>query len=437
MPNHLIAKTQMSSILSYLALFIIADQLLLPVPRLFGHSLFKPSYWLLFAWPFFLIVFKNKFFNTMGWGSRFFKMTGPVMGILIFGLLGQLALSTMGSINDPNEAVRASMFYLLMILSFGFGQIIPNFRYRWLLWLLYAIIALIILLTFAIERFPILVQLYYYTPENIDRMIEGFSFRVRGLGNPNSTMLLVNIMFLFLVVSIRKGYLERLKLIHIVLMPILNIGLCIIMGSRNQLIVSIVLIIFFLSTRNKQIIKKIIMISVYLVTAIIVVNYLVMVLIYDYPFIEWAYNRILNTNVIDSSNNQSETIYRPLIHWKGFYDRFLESPIIGSGYSTMFKYPFDKLPNFHNDWFRVWATSGAIGGSLFFVWMFRIFKNFGLLLLLPFFLPGLTNSFLRDTPSVIIYCFMLGILIEQKFHTKAQRIIKSQNQLFNKSIRGR
>ena len=109
-------------------------------------------------------------------------------------------------------------------------------------------------------------------------------------------------------------------------------------------------------------------------------------------------------------------------------DRFLASPIIGSGYSTMSKYPFNSLPNYHNDWFRVFASSGLLGGGLFLLWMFRIKANFGYLAILPFFLPGLTNTFLRHTPSVIVYSMMLGILLEQAARSnKVRGIIENKN----------
>jgi O-antigen ligase len=416
--NHYIANRHKTSMLSLLALFIIADQLLLPVPRLFGHSLFKPSYWILSAWPLYLFAFGNKSLLIIGWKKRFFKITGPIILMLAFGLLGQLVLSTIGPISDQGEVIRASLFYTLMILSFGFGQSVPNFNYRWLLWLLYTIIGLVFLLTFAIDKYPLLIRLYYYTPENIDRMLMGASFRIRGLANPNSTMLLVNIMFLFLVVALRSGYLEKLRQVHIILIPILTIVVGVILGSRNQLIASIILIIFLIGTTSQRLIKKIAVISILLFAILLVASYLLEHYRNTYSFIDWTFNRIIETSIFDtSSGNNSETIYRPFIHWENFIDRFLKSPILGSGYSILSKYPFNVLPNYHNDWFRVFASSGLIGGVAFLTWMIRILKEYGYLTILPFFLPGLTNTFLRHTPSVIIYCFMLGVIIEQQYRT--------------------
>lgn len=423
MPKQLVRINHSTSMLSCLALFILADQLLLPVPRLFGISLFKPSYWILLAWPLIVMTFKHRGYVASGGARRFFKMTGPVMGILVCGLLGQLYLSILGDICNPNEVFRATVFYLMMVFAFGFGQLVPNFRCSRLLWLFYAIALLVFFLVFTIDRFPILAQLYYHTPENIEKLSElvRSQGRYRGLGNPNSTMLLVNIVFLFLVVSVRLGYLRRLPKYHIVLASTLNIAVCFILASRNQMVASIILVAFFAATSVKHWTTKIFAVIALFFAVIAFFVFFGNALRSNYTFIDNAYSRFATTVVFDiAGGRQSETIMRPLIHWQDFSDRFIKSPFIGSGYSTLYSYPFDKLPEFHNDWFRVWATSGAIGGLLFFLWMFRIYKNFGLLVLLPFFIPGLTNTFLRNTPAVIVYCFMLGILIEKKFRTEAR-----------------
>ncbi len=371
------------------------------------------------------MTYKHRGYVASGGARRFFKMTGPVMGILVCGLLGQLYLSTLGDICNQNEAFRATVFYLMMVFAFGFGQLVPDFRCSWLLWLFYAIVALVLFLVFTIDRFPILAQLYYHTPDNIEKLSElvRSQGRYRGLSNPNSTMLLVNIVFLFLIVSVRLGYLRRLPKYHIILASTLNIAVCFILASRNQMVASIILVVFFAATSVKQWTTKFFaVISLFFAITLLFI-YFGSALRENYTFIDNAYSRFAATSVFDIvSKPQSVTIMRPLIHWQDFSDRFLESPFIGSGYSTLYSYPFDKLPEFYNDWFRVWATSGAIGGLLFFLWMFRIYKNFGLLVLLPFFLPGLTNTFLRNTPAVIVYCFMLGILIEKKFRTEARMI---------------
>lgn len=434
MPKQLVKINHTTSMLSYLALFILADQLLLPVPRLFGISLFKPSYWILLAWPIFIIMPYKRGYVAGGRSRRFFKIMGPVMGIIVCGLLGQLYLSTLGNICDPNEAFRATIFYLMMIFAFGYGQYVSNFRYRWLLWLFYATAALVFLLIFTVDRFPVLAQLYYHTPENIEKLSELLisQGRYRGLGNPNSTMLLVNIMFLFLVVSVRLGYLSRLQKYHIVLASTLNIAVCFILASRNQMVVSIILVTFFVATMAKRWSKKVCVIAALLFAILAFFVFFGNTPRNDYTFIDNAYSRFATTAVFDiTRERQSETIMRLLIHWRDFSDRFLKSPIIGSGYSTLYSYPFNQPPNFHNDWFRVWATSGAIGGLLFFLWMFRIYKNVGFLVLLPFFLPGLTNTFLRATPAVIVYCLMLGILVEEKFRTEARMTISGSSSSFS------
>ena len=46
----------------------------------------------------------------------------------------------------------------------------------------------------------------HFMTENIERLMLSSTYRVRGLANPNSTMLLINVIFLFLVIALRQGY---------------------------------------------------------------------------------------------------------------------------------------------------------------------------------------------------------------------------------------
>lgn len=402
-----------------LALILVADQMLLPMFHPFGIS-FKPSYLILLALPFIFASAKPKTkYTDVGRRRRFWIMTSPIIGIALLGFLGQLYLMTLGDVLDPGEAIKQITVYVLMVLAFGFGQFVPQFKLRWILWVLYALIVIILLLSVAGEHVPMLAKLWWRSDEVIAKKLAQNVFRPLPFGD--GSMVGANILFLLLVVSVRLGYV-KIRKYHVILSTALILLTCFILGSRNQMVVSIILGSAFVLAGKVNRIRKFCFLVALLIGIITFVALFGDALRARFSFIDYCYGRIEGTNLSDlfdtTTERKSQTILRPLIHWDRFKDRYLVSPLIGSGFSLLNYYPFEYM-HFHNDWFYVWVTSGAIGGGLLFLWMFRIYRALGLLVLLPFFLPGLTNSFLGAISPLIVYCSMLGVLIERKALVKA------------------
>jgi len=108
---------------------------------------------------------------------------------------------------------------------------------------------------------------------------------------------------------------------------------------------------------------------------------------------------------------RTESIARPLLLVETAFDRFIYSPLFGTGFTSAHSYPFDHpTQNLHNDWFRLIVTSGLIGLTM----MLLFIRNFALpisyLTIVPFILPGLVNTFLLNIPAVMFYFFMIGVL---------------------------
>lgn len=413
MPNTYLTKKTSEShdrVLVILGLIVVLDQMLLPMFHPFGIS-FKPSYLILIVAPF---IVRNRPRTTEDTGSRqrFWKMTLPIIGIAVFGFLGQLVSTfTLGILESDVVVVRLATL-LLMILAFRFGQLVPSFQLRWILWALYALICITLVLSIIPERVPVLMHLWWKTDAVIaERILQN---QVRPTPFGDGSMVGTMLLFLFVTVASRLGYL-RIPGYHVVLSISLIVITAFVLVSRNQMIAVIILGAALALSGSSHLVRKI----AFLV--ILAAGLTILFVAYEdaartqFAFVDYAYSRFETADLFDTVNQEkTDSILRPLLRWDMFTDRFLTSPLIGTGFSTGPSYPFMRL-NFHNDWFYVWATSGALGGMLLFVWMFQIYKELGLLVLLPFFLPGLTNSFLLHISGVIVYCFMLGVLIERRY----------------------
>jgi hypothetical protein len=395
----------------FLSLIVVTDQMLLPMFHPFNIS-FKPSYLILLAVPF-IIMFDKKDKDTLDIKKRFWYMTSPVMVIAIMGCLGQLFLTTQGNVIDPEAFPIQIISYILIVLAFYFGQRVSHFKSNYLLFLLYGQIALILLLIFFPEKVPFLTEMWWKTEEaSIDRMIQ-----VQGRAMPfgDGTMVAVGVIFLFITISARLGYLH-MSFIQSILCIVLSLGTTFITASRNQMVAIGILSILLIIKDSKHIMRHLLTLSVILIIFTITVLSIGDSFKDEFKFINYAFTRFENMDLLDVENSGEDTVLRPLARWDRFFNRFRTSPFFGTGFSLLPYEPFHRL-NFHNDWFHIWATSGAIGGIFFFLWMYRIYRTLGLIILMPFFLPGLTNSFILALNSVIFYSFMLGVLMEKGLNT--------------------
>jgi hypothetical protein len=132
-----------------------------------------------------------------------------------------------------------------------------------------------------------------------------------------------------------------------------------------------------------------------------------------------SFNRIASLlEAIDAKSeaqtDRGESIARPLMVFNEAYARFQYSPIIGSGYSSGTRPPFHiETQYFHNDWFWLAVTSGLVGVGIM-IWILRTYCiPLGWITLLPFFVAGLTNTFMLNLPALMFYFFMVGVLREK------------------------
>ena len=351
-----------------------------------------------------------------------------VFGIMLCSIVGEILTGLFFGLNSLAETFKSLTLYILVILSFGLGLSSYKFSPRHLVWVLYIAVMLNLLFIFYKSSLPsFLIDLYYpplvleswidYGITDVNALLE--LARPRGLfPNPNVSAFMVNIISLFIYISIKNRLLTPPKpilSIGIVLLPII---VSVLLASRGEMIVSTILAIV-----NYRVLFKEISVAKKFYSIIVAFFVIFSIGLYSLKHfdengsITTSFDRILtmfevlNQQDTGSYESRNQGASRPLLLFETVRDRFIYSPFFGSGYSGNNAYPFDHPTQYyHNDWFRLLITSGLIGVVLMVIILRKFCFRFGYITLLPFLLPGLVNSFLLNIPAVMFYFYMIGFL---------------------------
>lgn len=408
MSNSRRTKFNILSILFH-PVFIIIDQIIFPMFRLFGFS-FKLSYISLLAYPILYGFLRDK----RDWEKTKIlnSYSIPLVVIIISGIIGQVYLGTFGDQIDSFSAVRQILNYLLMICSLylGMNNLVDKQQYKILVTWLYLYLVLIFLLSIFPVQMGFVSRFIYGREIDYDYVVDTFAVRPTPFGD--GSMVGANILFLIIAVLNKKDFFE-LFIWQKILLSVAVIFISFLLQGRNQILFSfLVAMYFFISQKSST---KTIFLSIFVVIILFILFFsLVHILEQKIPQLAYAAKRIENTEFFDTDkSNRSNSILRPLLTWQRFIDRFRFSPIIGTGFSILDFYPFNRV-NYHNDIFYVFVSSGIIGGIAYLWLTFSIFRKHGFIVILPFFLPGLTNSFLLAIGPIASYFLVIGIIAQNE-----------------------
>lgn len=414
---------------SVFGFILIADQLLLPMFHI-GSFPYKISYILLGFWFLCLIINPGKVIKSSGSRSDFLKFSLLIIVIMVCSLLGEILVFTLFPVTSYAETFKSLITYILIVFSFGLGLSAPHFKYNWLIWVLFTSITLNFIFIFLKSSLPsFIIDIYY--PEMVmkDFLAIGISDvdallelnRPRGLfPNPNGSAFLVNIISLFICISLRRKLIptpSSLVGIGIIMLPII---LTILLASRGELLVAILLGVLNYKAifKRTSLVKRLSLVLATILISASTVLYFVNSL-GDDSTLSASLERI--GTIVELVNNaekdkgtyegRTESIARPLLLVETAFERFIYSPLFGTGYTSAHKYPFDHpTENFHNDWFRLMVTSGLVGLFMMLLFIKRFALPISFLTLVPFILPGLVNTFLLNIPAVMFYFFMIGVI---------------------------
>lgn len=410
-----------------MGLALVADQLLLPMFHVGGVP-YKLSYLLCGLW----LVDRLARRDVDAVRAREFNQFALAMGlILTCALLGELWLASVYPVSDYGQTIRSTLIYMLVVLAFGFGLSASEFRASWLVPILFAALALNFAFIFLKAAMPARIVDIYYSSQSVDQLA-AFGVtdvqsllemaRPRGLfGNSNVSAHMVTIIVLFIHLALRHRLMRLpgpLVGFGIVALPI---ALTILLASRGEFLVACVLgllnyrLIFARSRGGARVALVVLAVLAPVGGAIGLMR------VIDADSLQNSVQRAVSVlDVVSKSSSESADedslsgVSRPLLTLQRMFDRFKFSPIFGSGFSATVGPPFaEGTEFFHNDWFRVIATSGLIG--LFtMLWIIRRFCwPLGWPALIPFVLPALVNTFMLAIPTFMFYFFMTSVLREQ------------------------
>ena len=397
-----------------IGVLFVADEALLPVFHIFGIPI-KISYLLAALW---LIL------HLLRSGLKGTDISGVIVDreakvvirdlwlLIIISFVSEFILGLFTNVNTHTVFVDGITFFMFYIMCFGLGYTCYKMNPKCFLYVFYIYVLINIVLTVFYRFIPS--GIYNFFIASVD-----YGDRARGTGgNPNTTLVQMNVLFMAIILMYKTKRLE-LKGINIWLVMVLPFLMNFVVSSRGEFIQTIILEIVYIGLYLHN--QDNIAVSIAKVIGILLVLlmgylYVTQVLYYQFDEVRVAINRIQAlsnlTALEDSSVKQTSTVARPLIHVEEFWSRFKHSPILGCGYSAGSDYDFLRSANrYHNDIFKILASTGIVGGILWIQSIKKFFKYGGWFVITPFITSAITNTFIQSTHAINLYFFVFGIIL--------------------------
>jgi hypothetical protein len=354
------------------------------------------------------------------------------VGVMVWVGCSVVVVATKYNIVSYYDTIKNIITFIFATFAFGLGRSSRRFRIEWLIHVLYAAISLnLIFIVFKNDLPSWIINFYYPVQATSDAV--GFQsveeiialVRPRGLfGNPNASMLMVNVIALAVCLALRKKVLVIRSLTSAAALIILPVILAALLASRGEFVVACAL-----GFLNYQALKSFYGRTLKKLLAVMAISIFAAGTIAIGSLGE-SFNSNLErafsvSQTLEKSDDTDSSIARPLNQLGFFMGRFLSSPIVGSGISLVEAPHFSEgTQYYHNDWFYILSTSGLVGFFSLIWLLLHLLKRLGWPVIIPFVLPGLVNSFVLNVPAFIAYFGMLGIL----FASINSKSIRSANE---------
>ncbi len=410
-----IATSDQSIVLSMIAILFVLDETLLPVFHFFGLSI-KVSYIILLFWLVFRVLGLKASVNGKTINAHFRvnsdgeKVISRFCGLIVLSCVGELIMGFFSGVRDRTPFTTAILYYLFMLSAYGLGYTCYRFQSKVLLYTLYAYSLLNIGLLLFYSSLPGVIRDLYGEYYNTGMRIRGSG------GNSNTTVLVMNCILLAIVLMHRVNLL-KVEGVHVWLVIIVPLLTNAVISSRGELIHTLLLEAFYITNlikKEKKPLKSLLRILIIMGT-IVAIYYFVFHYLYNVnPTIRFGIDRLSRlSEVADIQDEEAkiDSVLRPLFHFDRFSERFKYSPILGAGYSYGTAADFITSANgYHNDWFRVLASTGIVGFLLWFNNIKQFYKYAGICVLLPLCIAGLSNTFVQSVHAFNMYFFTMGVL---------------------------
>ena len=417
-------------------LILIVDQLLLPMFHIGGMP-FKISYLLLAMWFAQWLNLPAKAADSRS--DADFRDFSVAIGVIVLSALcGELIFAIWYPVPSYSTSVRSIAIYVLVAFAFGLGCYSRRFEPRWLVPLLITAVAANLVFIYFRRYLPGWIIDLYYPPDAIANLALGSAVdardvlelaRPRGLfGNPNQSALMVNIIALLIHVCLRAHLLRiRSSVVSfgIILGPMLVSAS---VASRGEFIVACVLSVLNFWAMMPSWGRAARARAIVIVCAAPILGISLVATSGVPDAVVDNFNRVLAVvEILDrptsTGEERQESIARPLVFLEFAIDRIRFSPVFGTGFSSSTTPPFEyKTDYFHNDWLRLFVTSGSVGVFTMIYIIVRFCLPLGWPMVIPFILPGTINTFQMSIPAFIFYFFMVASVRTHVRATTAMRL---------------
>ena len=388
----------------FLLPLIILDLAFLPMLHLYGIPL-KPSY-IVIALLFVVTILYHPQ-SIRGLNREILLGFFLLIGLTIAGVL--VVVLFYGA-SEYSLSLRNIIIYALAPMAFVVGTRDTTRRHNYIIVFILAYAGLSLVFSIYYQQLGWLVAFYGLQ----DLVGSGvYAIRSQGLfGNANISALFMTMLYLFFIAGVRHGFVKAgIPTLIVVVASVF--GTIVILGSRNQFIavslLTALLALPMLASRRRRIAA--ISVAVVVVSLIVFSAQLGRVAGSYVGYDPSAALRHTFGSISDSSD-RTNSFLRPVRGLEPALVRWSASPLVGTGFDSADVEHFGSTA-YHNDWLVVLVSSGLLG---FFILAFIAYRltRLDLILLIPFLLPGLTNSFLFAPSHLLLYLLLAGMVWQRR-----------------------
>ena len=396
-----------------LAIVFVFDCAVMPVIKI-GELSFKISYLIAFG-SIALFVW-----HSLLHGRTVLRGAGKVLGALTWYIVllffGQFWTMFFYEIPIDTEFWKIAIGGILMVGSVYFGYMCKTDIGKITYWSFVINVVINCILALLGKEAPaFLTNLYSIA---VETYIDGYYRNGGMIGNPNSTLLITNMVLLLIIVLYKF---DKIKLSNIKIASIYMLALAadIIVSSRGELLQTIGLLAYFtyLQVKKNPDVKKLFT-RLAAVTGIVVLAIALFWgdIVEQYPNIEVSWERMTSlTEVMDTTAEDAElsSIARPFLKTDVFWSRFQHSPIWGTGVEAGGPHAdFAKgTTGYHNDFYMILASAGILGLVFWLSIIRQGVTKIGWCMLAPFVVTAISNTFVRSYFGTMIYFFIFGYVL--------------------------
>lgn len=415
----------MISVRSIIFYLIVVDLSLMPMFHVFGLP-YKPGF--LLVGSFFVFTWYRK--QTLG-------LLGLFFGLIASCWLGAIYQKALYEVASSNFTIYCTVSYLLCFIGYSYSYYYSPRKIDNIIYIAIAVLFANVMVGLFFADIPMLV--YFYNLQ--EEVAAGWVSR-RNPGifeNPNISSLGINLLLLFIVLASYKNLLTKDKNKYIIFLFICAFVVLLTLGSKGELIAFLILAAFFLKNigffnfldrkRNVHLITIFFLGGVFFfVCSQLASRYPESSFRNGFYFATNGITELYGEYVIKDLNMESRGDRR--VKYLLALKAFSYSPLWGSGFDRAERGIFSKESKigYHSDWSYLLVAGGIFALFFFLLILFRLWRTHPLLVL-PFFIPGLTNSFMLAPQFFCLFGVFWGVLERHRINEKQRDFL-----MFEKSL---